>query len=512
MGPAAHARRLVYLVHRWTGVGACLLMASWVVSGVVMLFVGYPKLLPQERLAALPALQSPQCCVPVEAALAVSRAPAAVRQVTLTSIAGRPHYRIREGNGALLVVDALTGRPAPPVDSARALASAGAYLPGSTAHDEGRIVDDRWTHSGALDEHRPLHKVRMDDARSTLLYVSSTTAEVVMEAPAAQRRWNYLGAWLHWLYVFRDGSRDPVWRWLVIVLSAAATLSAITGVLAGCWRWRFAERYKSGAKTPYRALPMRWHHVTGLVFGLVLVTWSFSGLMSMNPFGVFDAKGATPDTAAYRGGEPGDLRLQMTTTQALELLRHAGFAASEIEWRVVAGRPYLLARGSAGATRLIVPAAVGHAVADRWTIGQLAAAGARLMASRVVSARLLDAYDAYYVRRGPASMYAAADRPLPVLRLEFADAGRTIAYLDPHTGDLALSADRAQRTGRWLFNFLHSWDLPRLLRNAAARDVALIALSAGALVVAITGSVIGWRRLRTCAARRLLRRPVARSP
>ncbi len=495
---ASHARRCVYLVHRWIGVGTCLLMALWVASGVVMLFVGYPKLLPHERTAALPPLPSPAaCCVPVEAALAAAADPAAVRQVALTSIAGRPHYRIAERGGGLFVVDALTGRRAPPVDTAQALASARAFRPGAAAHDAGSVVDDRWTHAGALDAHRPLFKVQMDDPQSTLLYVSSTTGEVVMDAPAAQRRWNVVGAWLHWLYMLRDGSRDPVWSWLVIALSATATVGALTGALAGVWRWRFAGRYPSGAKTPYRGRAMRWHHVGGLVFGLVLCSWIFSGLMSMNPFGVFDARGERPDVAAYRGGAPGAVRPRLATARALTLLGDAGFAPVEIEWRVLAGRPYLLAHDAAGATRLVVEAADGlHRVVERWSDAQLVAAAPRLMASsRLVAAQALHEHDAYYFQRGPASMYAAAERRLPALRLEFADAGRTLAWLDPHTGDLVLSADRAQRTGRWLFNLLHSWDLPAMLRHAAARDAVLLSLSAGALLIAATGSVIGWRRL-----------------
>ena len=50
------AKRWTYLVHRWLGIGGCLLMLLWFVSGMVMLFIGYPKLTPGERLAALPAL------------------------------------------------------------------------------------------------------------------------------------------------------------------------------------------------------------------------------------------------------------------------------------------------------------------------------------------------------------------------------------------------------------------------------------------------------------------------
>ena len=56
MGWSARAKRMTFLVHRWTGVLMCVLMALWFVSGVVMLFVGYPKLTPWERMGGLPAL------------------------------------------------------------------------------------------------------------------------------------------------------------------------------------------------------------------------------------------------------------------------------------------------------------------------------------------------------------------------------------------------------------------------------------------------------------------------
>jgi hypothetical protein len=513
MMTAAHARRLVYLIHRWTGVGACVLMALWLVSGTVMLFVGYPRLLPHERLQHLPVLQPAACCVAVEAALSLARAPAEVSAITLTSVAGQPRYRVKEGAGDFLMVDAVTGRRVPAVDAAAAADSARAFLPGAAARVEGQVVDDRWTHSGALDAHRPLFRVQMQDADGTVLYVSSTTGEVVMDASAVQRGWNYVGAWLHWLYMFRDGSRDPVWSWLVIVLSAVGTVSALTGAVAGIWRWRFSGRYRSGARTPYREWRMRWHHIAGLTFGGVLVTWIFSGLMSMNPFGMFDPAGERPDAGAYRQGLPGALRPDITARDALAHLRAAHFPASEIEWRVMAGEPYLLARDAAGGTRLLLAQAHGYAVRERWPDERLVGAGARLMTSGIRAARPQYAYDAYYYARNEASMYAGAERRLPVLKLEFDDAGRTSVWLDPHTGDVALSLDRSQRTGRWLFNFLHSWDLPPMLRQGSVRDGVLIVLGLGALAIAATGTLIGWRRLQTFCRHRFRgthRRPAAR--
>ena len=111
------------------------------------------------------------------------------------------------------------------------------------------------------------------------------------------------------------------------------------------------------------------------------------------------------------------------------------------------------------------------------------------------STQWLLAFDAYYYRRGEASMYAGSMRDLPVLKLQFKDPGNTIVYISPSSGDVVLSVDRAQRTGRWLFNFLHSWDLSWMLRNAWPRDLMLVLLSIGACALSVTGVVLGYRRL-----------------
>ncbi|HWV10993.1 MAG TPA: PepSY domain-containing protein, partial [Pseudomonas sp.] len=59
-------KRYLYLWHRWLGIGLCLVMALWFVSGVVMLYVGYPKLTPGERLRHLPELPA-DCCTALDA-------------------------------------------------------------------------------------------------------------------------------------------------------------------------------------------------------------------------------------------------------------------------------------------------------------------------------------------------------------------------------------------------------------------------------------------------------------
>lgn len=488
-------KRTVYLVHRWAGIAACVLMALWFVSGVVMLFVGYPKLTPWERLAPLPALATPGCCITVDKALSQADAPSSVREITLTSIAGVPHYKLRQSNDHYQVVNAISGQPAKPADTQHAMRAARAFIPGADAAYLGQIHEDTWTHSGSLNIHRPLHRVQMNDRDRTLLYVSSSTGEVVMDAPRFQRAWNYVGAWLHWLYVFRSHPVDPVWSWTVIALSAAGVLAAITGTLAGLWRWRFGSPYKSGSRSPYRDGYLRWHHLSGLMFAAITCTWIFSGLMSMNPVGIFSPH-ERPDLAAYRGGTPGTARLPLDTSKALAMLTDQGFHASEIEWRVIGGTPYLLARDAANSTRLIMRNGPSYAVLAQWPDSLLLQAAPRLMKAHMASHQRVTHYDSHYYSREAQSMYGAAERRLPALRIDFDDAEKTWIYLDLYSGEIELSSSQPQRTGRWLFNFLHSWDLPPLLQAGTARNITLILLSLGGLALSVTGIKIGYTRLR----------------
>lgn len=487
-------KRCLYLVHRWTGIVMCLLMALWFASGMVMLFVGYPKLMPAERLAALPALERPGCCVDPGQALAAGGMPDATSLV-LTTIGAVPHYVLRADGGAPVAVDALTGVKRAATSPEAAVRAASAFAAGAAAHYEGTVTGDRWTRSRALNPHRPLHVVELGDAAATRVYVSSATGQVVLDAPRAERYWNFAGAWLHWLYMLRSQPLDPAWSWTVIGLATAGVLSSVTGIVNGVWRWRFSGRYKNGARTPYREHVMRWHHLLGLAFGAILCTWIFSGLMSMNPAGLFDAKGK-PDTMAMQGGSPTVSRLPLTVDAVLSLLAGERFAARELEWRVLDGEPYILARDAANDTRIVRAGAGGHAVLRGWPEDKLRHAAARALPYPVASFEKLAHYDAWYYVRDAASMYGGDERRLPALRAVFADPAATWVHIDMRTGQSALSTDRTQRAGRWLFNLLHSWDLPALLAVNWLRVAVLIVLSTGGVLLSVTAVIIACRRLR----------------
>src|SRR5207253_1742884 len=83
--------------------------------------------------------------------------------------------------------------------------------------------------------------------------------------------------WLYFPWLYRHST---LWTWLNILLPAFAVIISLTGLVWGVsqllplrvngqWRW-----------SVYRGVS-KWHHLAGIVFGLFVLTWTFSGVLEM---------------------------------------------------------------------------------------------------------------------------------------------------------------------------------------------------------------------------------------
>ena len=503
-----HAKRWLYLVHRWLGVLLCAFFAMWFLSGLVMMYVGYPKLTQAERLTHLPPLRTatlgPERLLEPTDALQRAGLAGPLQDLRLAvASGGRAVYLAMaatpSGDAAphphrtptAVVIDAITGDRLQRVDAARAVASARAFAqaPEPLITYQGAVNEDAFTHSRALDMHRPLHRLHLGDSASTVVYVSGTTGEVVRDAPLHERAWNYVGAWIHWLYPLRGNVFNDYWTNIVNWLSIAGIVLTLTGTVVGVLRWRFLGRYKTGSRTPYRGVVMRWHHVFGLAFAVIAFTWVFSGLMSMNPWKIFDS-GAAPLRQQAMNGGPLMLPAQAASVQAL--LSAASPNTRELRWVRSAGHTLVMATSPTGAPALLnATTAAPHT----WPPGTVAQAASRLLPHPVVRTETLTAYDLHYYDRAAHTMAGGGDKPLPSLRVVFDDPHATWVHIDPRTGAVLGRTDSHRRASRWLFAMLHSWDWLPLLERRPLWDVVLIVLSLGGAMMSLTGVVMGWRRL-----------------
>lgn len=511
---------LIYL-HRYLGLLFCLLFTLWFVSGIVMVYKRMPRLSAEERLQRLPVLDFTGArLTPAEVwqQRGVADPPEKVR---LGMFGQRPIYHLLSRTDGWVSVFADTGELLPPVSAEGAIQVVSSIFPESIGKREylGVVaIADQWTLSSALRQFKPLHKVAIDDEAGTVLYVSQVTGELVMKTTREGRFWGWMGAVIHWIYFTPLRQRVELWRNVIIYGSLVGCLLCLSGILVGLWRYRTRKRYRIGGResgSPYAGM-MRWHHYLGLIFGLVTFTWILSGLFSMNP-GKW-SPGSSPTAAQIKAASGGPLNLAGFKLAPAGAIREfaASFRPHEIELVQFRGRPYYLAYQSPSqwtdgqwsntdtAAFLAAESPLPHLLIAGDGSGQHLRQFSRkemeqisevaMPGARIVESIWLEQYDTFYYhqKRG---------RRLPVLRVKYDDPQQTWLYLDPQLGVIAQKEERLSRIERWLYQGLHSLDLPYLYQSYLAWQFVVVGLSLGGAALSLTAVWLTWKRTRRVARR-----------
>lgn len=477
-------KRYLFLLHRWLGIAVCLFIALWFASGIIMMYVEYPELTETERLESLPVLIPDDIKLNLGDALARVGTDADFFTARLSSVAGRPVYLLENPTGFHRVF-ADTGETFNAIDSKLALATASIF---SGMRDElvyaGQIHDDQWTASSSLHSHRPLHKVLVDNAQGSVLYISSRTGQVVRDTHRNERFWNWLGSTIHWLYPIQLRRHSELWSKVVIYLSLAALFSVVTGALVGIMRLRLRRRYKSGSVSPYRSIG-KWHHLLGLTCLIFIFTFIFSGFMSMSPWGLFSSeKAAAPQIERFTGSE----MMIVSNFPSLNFtLWPKGI--KEVEWLTIDNEGYLALSKASDEQLVLMHDGQKPASQPPSLLAQIEKnLPAMLPESIVVSVKTLHEYDNYYYSRH--NRY----RPLPVYRVSFDDNESTWYHIDLNTGKVISRHTDNSRIMRWLYNGLHSLDFIFLVNRGLLWDLTVILLSLLGLSFSVTSLIIAWRR------------------
>lgn len=468
--------RYLYLIHRWLGIAACLLFAMWFATGMVMHFVPFPALTAAERYAGMAPIAADQVRLTSEQAR-----PAAIEttHVRLVMRGERPQYVFESARG-LDAVYADNGRAAPAVTKDEALHLAAAYAGRrglEVRHAKYAVLaqHDQWTVPNGLDPYRPLHRIDLNDAAGTELYVSSVTGEVVRDTTRFERGWNYAGSVLHWIYPTDLRKHWAVWDSVVWWVSLVALIAAATGLIVGVARarWQSASRF-----SPYRGMHY-WHHLLGLGSAVFVLTWIFSGWLSMDHGLLFSKNAAAPQQIAALAGNT----FETARFDAVPLDQVQG--AKEVEFVLLGGQPNLRARFDA--EKQMIVGRQGAASAHFPPVAVTAAARP-LLSGQCGAAETVAADDAYYV--------APSGRDAPLYRLRCNDAHHTWLHVDGASGQIIEQMDESRRWYRWLYSALHTFDLPWLIAHPPLRTLLIVTLCLGGLLFSLTGIVIGWRRLK----------------
>jgi hypothetical protein len=481
--------RTLIIMHRYLGVVLGLLMSIWFVSGIVMMYVGFPQPAGSERLHGLPPIAWADCCR-VDDAVPDGQP---VGRAEIEMLLGAPVLRLPRVLVPIQTIDLTQGDDRHlDLDDAKLVAIAASprvngQAPPLLAAEE--IDEDQWTLNQYRQE-QPIFRFSFGDPELSVLYVSGASGRVVLRTTAGQRFWNWLGAIPHWLYFESLRTDGLLWSRTVIWTSILGSFLTIIGLYLGIAQF---GRGKDRRVSPYRGL-FYWHHLAGLVFGLITLAFVASGLVSMNPWSFLDSRGGN-DRARLEGPPP---RWRDVKASILALRTHAIMAVN-LSLAPYGGEIFWLATGEDGVISRLD--SVGNTAPIR--ARELAEGGARLAGDAGIARQgLMDKADAYYFDDRQSAR-------LPVYRVIANDAESTRFYIDPTSGALLQRLDSNRRWHRWLFGAIHRLDFAAWIRARPAWDIILIALMLGGFAVAATGVYLALRRVRNDLRTlfRLLARP-----
>jgi hypothetical protein len=475
-------RKWTILIHRWLGIVLSLLFVVWFVSGIAMIYAGgMPSLTREARLEHLPPLDLSKVKLSPSEAVEKAELGRAPGGVTLLNVTDRPAYRFSGREQVTVFAD--NGDVLEDVGEAEAMKIASRFmsLPGEKLHYAGLLTEpDQWT----VGERRllPVHKIMVDDLARTELYVSEASAEVGLQTTRGTRALAWVAAIPHWLYFTSLRSNGPLWTRVVVWSSGIGTVLALLGIVVGIIQFS-----RSRPHIPYAGW-MRWHYITGAIFGVFTMTWVFSGLLSMEPFPAPDGPGTGAGLRQALTGGPLNLSGFSAMDAAAWNQALPGRSIKEIDFLRIQGEPYYVVRG-VEAKPLLMTAASLRIRREPFPIESLMSRVQQTTPGvPIADSQVLSEYDSYYYARG-------FERPLPVLRVRFADADSTWIYIDPAMSQVVGRFTSRDRVERWLYHGLHSLDFPFWYYNRPLWDIGVIVLSLGGIATSGIGLFIGTKRV-----------------
>jgi hypothetical protein len=479
--------RVLATLHRWISIVLCLMFALWFTSGIVMIYVPFPSLPDSERIARAAVIDVSKVNS-LTAALNATGVKSANR-LRLLQYQQRPILIAQGDNNIVAASFADSSDAVKPLTKADAITIAQGFSNAPVASVSAPFSYDQWVVHDRFDPFRPFFRVEMADSIGTHLYVSAKSTEILQKTNRSQRAWNYLGAVVHWIYPTVIRKDWVLWDQIVWWVSLVCLIGVLTGLILGIQHWQVAkQRGLRGLASPFSGW-LAWHHKIGLISGVIVLLWMFSGWLSMDHGRLFSSPNPTAQQTADMRGVA--LSEALAAIQLEDLYKTDG--AQEIEITALNRQTLVVAKN--GEESKLIPIGLGQISDRRTLISSVELAISQAWPDNAVSdSYLVPANDTYgNLREG--SLGAET------LRLILDDADETWVHVDLTTGDLISVMDNSRRIYRWLFNGIHSLDFPGLANHRFTWSLLMLILMSTGLIFCITGIVLAYKKITQMVSR-----------
>ncbi|MEW7281182.1 PepSY domain-containing protein [Aquimarina sp. 2201CG1-2-11] len=464
----------IHTIHHYLGTFFFGMFLIWFLSGFVMMYKSFPFLSQKEKIEGNEIIQKMANDLPHPAIVFTGHQQESTNSLRINSILDEPVYHLITNEGKFVSKFAYTGENIK-IDKQFAIQVARTFT-GILANAKVSILTevDQWIPRPKYAKHLPVYKVNFEDEESTYVHISSKTGEVISNTTRFDRVWAWLGAIPHWIYLKEIRMHATLWSQLCIWLSAFGFIMCLSGIITGI------VRFKNKPKANFKRFKNKWynfHYYTGLIFGVFVCTWIFSGFMSMSPFNwSYNFTLSEQESLLWEG--------RKNSLENITDKEWANFQQS-IPSSTIKEAHFSSFSGKLFAKYFVVDNIKTVCLSDVNYIPKESDLSKQIShiskTDMGVTIEVLHQYDNYYYDRHN-------NKKIPVIKATTTDLAY---YIDPVNGNVLLKSDVTNKLERWLYHGLHSWDFSFLTSNRPLWDIVMILLLLGGTTISITATGLG---------------------
>ncbi|MDN4754065.1 PepSY domain-containing protein [Porphyromonadaceae bacterium W3.11] len=478
------------VIHKWLGVIMAPLMVMWFISGFFMIFSGFPRVENSSRFSLLDTLSSTDS-LPHASQLRSWYIQKTKSGAELTEIgiekSPRGLFLNLSGTEGNVMIEASNGEVAKVIKPSIEDIEEMTYR--ITQQSPMRIDTlnnlEQWIPFSAQRAEFPIYKVAVNDGHDTHLYFSGQSGRLLQQTNSNNRLLACFGAIPHWLYFWPIRQNIDLWINIFIVLGIVGCLMIISGLVMGIFRTSQARKGKGKKWSPYKKRWYYWHHITGLIFGIFVLTWMFSGWMSLDKLPSW-MTGPTPDKEYYTLSRslPITSGINLDFDKAIEIYPNA----KRITYGSYLGQGYYVIEDGTSKEYvqiedgIVQPLKVSEEQAKTYLTAELPQV-------KIESCRTLTDYTANYLPH-PKGRHKP---PLPVFEVK-TDDGTTLYMAS--TEPRVQVTNKATVLNSWAYQKLHAFKFLWAYHHPALWMALMLILLSGGTLVSITGIVLAWNVLR----------------
>lgn len=472
--------KMMQTTHKVLGTLLSILFLVWFLSGLVMIYHTFPKVSQADRLARMDLLSHRS--LPDIATMEQHREiQEPIRQLSLSSYMGQTCFQVGGGSASQLI-PADSSEQLPAIDEAYLRSVASRWNPAPVARIDTLNRLEQWIPFGSLKREFPIYKFHFADAEKHQLYLSSQSGNVLQYTDRKSRFWAWLGAIPHWIYFTSLRQDVKLWSDVVVWLSGIGCLMCVAGLYMGIRAWLIGRR--RGQLSPYKKFWYKWHYLTGLLFGLPVLTFCFSGMMSLSrvqEWGI-EAKLPFQPMQELQKLAPAPADYPLDYRQVIEAYP---MQIRQMEWSHFGSIPLYKLYTDQG-EQVIDARQAGKVVPLQLTADEVVNMLSEIHTDKPTEVKLIDRYDSYYI-------HAKRKLDLPVWKITFNDVDKSCYYVHPLTGQCRY-VNRPARWNHWSYPALHSLHFRLLADHPLLWSLVMWCLMIGGTFVSLSGVWLtgGW--------------------